>query len=110
DLAVSGERKNDDAVADVAQARGGAIELDLPGPRRRGDHVRLEPIPRVEVGHQDLLPFDQPDFFHEGAVDHDAALVMHVHAGHCGLVNLGFHENEFHAGRWTSLWRLSYAF
>ena len=84
----AGEAHDDDAVADGALARRGAVEGDAPRAEGGGDDVGLESLAVGAVGDEHFFVFVKADQLHQLAVDADAAFVVEVRIGDAGAGQL----------------------
>src|SRR5579859_5445710 len=87
---------DDDVIARLNQAGGGAVDADGSGVAGSFDGVGLEPVAVVDVHHLHPLERHDPRRREQSGVDGDAAFVMQVGLGHRGAVQLRLAEGEEH--------------
>ena len=87
---------DDDRVAAMHQARGGAVDLaSLRSPARR-DRVGLKARAVVDVDHMDLLVLEDVRRFEQLRVDRDRPDIVQVAIGDGRPVDLGLEHHALH--------------
>src|SRR3954468_22368826 len=87
---------DDDRVATMDQARGGTVDLHLPGAALAGDGVRLEAGAVVDVDDVHLLVLEDVGGLEQVGVDGDRPDVVQVAVGHRRPVDLGLEHHALH--------------
>ena len=84
--------EDDELVADLGEACGGAVDGDDAGAGFTGDDVGFEAVAGFAIGDDDGLVGSEACGLEEVGVDGDAAVVVDVGEGDGGAVDLGFEE------------------
>ena len=90
--------EDDDAVADVGEAGGGAVDADDAGAGGTGDDVGFEAVAIFAIGDKDLFVGKQAGGTEEVGIDGDGAVVVQVGLGDDGLVDLGLEQLDVDGG------------
>ena len=86
------EGEDDDAVADVGEAGGGAVDADDAGAGGAGDDVGFKAVAVFAVGDEDLFVGEQAGGAEEVGIDGDGAVVVQVGLRDNRVVNLRFQQ------------------
>ena len=89
---------DDDEVAFLREAGGGAVDANDSGAALALDGVGRETLAVVDIQDIDLFVGDDVDFIEQVAVDGDRAFVMKVGLRDHGAVDLAFEHSNIHSG------------
>ena len=92
---------DDDRVAAVHEARGGAVDLHLARAALAGDRVGLEAGAVVDVDDVHLLVLEDVGGLEQVGVDRDRADVVQVAVGDRRAVDLGLQHRALHGCQWS---------